>query len=157
MIKSEKLINRDGTVTYILYDGTKEIFRDTLIQNTLDEKLSILYAYSDSDYVQTYAYSPETYKKDVMRALGKVDDDLKVLYHEQYPWGGKRKNSGRKKGSLNVDKRIERTEKIRHKLTKKEKEFLLEALKYYRKEIAPNIKLKQEVDKKIQERLELDK
>lgn len=147
MIKSEKLINRDGTVTYILYDGTKEIFRDTLIQNTLDEKLSILYAYSDSDYVQTYAYSPETYKKDVMRALGKVDDDLKVLYHEQYPWGGKRENSGRKKGSHNRNKRTERTEKLRNSITLEEKNLLKVVLKYYRENIATaDSKIKEDFD-----------
>ena len=154
MIKSEKFINRDGSVTYYLYDGKDNFLEYTVSKDV--EKAGILDAYTNN-YTEDAVYDPVKIKKDVMKALGQVDEDFHKQYRLDYPWGGKRENSGRKKGSQNRNKRTERTEKMRHHITVEEKSFLVEALKYYRKEIEPNLKYKQAVDIRVLERQKLDK
>ena len=154
MIKSEKIINSDGSATYYLYDGKDNFLEYTVSKGT--DKANILEAYT-SNYKSDAVYDPLKIKQDVMKALGKVDDDFQKQYRLSYPWGGYRQGSGRKKGSLNKRKRDKRTEKMKHMLSVEEKSFLVEALKYYRKEIEPNLKYKQAVDIKVLECQRLDK
>ena len=155
MIKSEKFINRDGSVTYYLYDGQKIFFSYTIEKNM--NKADLIDAFFNSRSYDDATFSPTKIKKDVMKALGQVDEDFHKQYRLDYPWGGYRLNSGRKKGSRNKRKRDSRTEKMRHHITVEEKSFLIEALKYYRKEIEPNLKYKHAVDIKVLERHKLDK
>ena len=154
MIKSEKFINRDGSVTYYLYDG-KDNFLEYTVKKGMD-KLGIIDAYTNN-YTEDAVYDPIKIKKQVLKALGQLDEDYEQLYRLDYPWGGKRVGAGRKKGSRNKNKRINRTEKMGHHLTIQEKSFLVEALKYYRTKIEPNLKYKQAIDIKILERQTLDK
>ena len=146
MIKSEKFINRDGSVTYYLYDG-KDNFLEYTVKKGMD-KLGIIDAYTNN-YTEDAVYDPIKIKKQVLKALGQLDEDYEQLYRLDYPWGGKRKNAGRKKGSLNKNKRKDRTEMLKDKITIEEKNLLKVALKYYRKEIATNPKTKQEFDLQI--------
>lgn len=146
MIKSEKFINKDGSVTYYLYDG-KDNFLEYTVKKGMD-KASILDAYTNN-YTEDAVYDPITIKKQVLKALGQLDEDYEQLYRLDYPWGGKRKNAGRKKGSLNKNKRDDRTEMLKDKITIEEKNLLKVVLKYYRKEIAINPKRKQDFDLQI--------
>ena len=146
MIKSEKLINKDGSVTYYLYDG-KDNFLEYTVKKGMD-KASILDAYTNN-YTEDAVYDPIKIKKQVLKALGQLDEDYEQLYRLDYPWGGKRKNAGRKKGSLNKNKRKDRTEMLKDKITIEEKNLLKVVLKYYRKEIAINPKRKQDFDLQI--------
>ena len=148
MIKSEKFINRDGSVTYYLYDG-KDNFLEYTVKKGID-KLGIIDAYTNN-YTEDAVYDPIKIKKQVLKALGQLDEDYEQLYRLDYPWGGKRKNAGRKKGSLNKNKRKDRTEMLKDKITIEEKNLLKVALKYYRKEIAVNPKVKQDFDLQILE------
>ena len=154
MIKSEKFINRDGSVTYYLYDG-KDNFLEYTVKKGMD-KLGIIDAYTNN-YTEDADYDQIKIKKQVLKALGQLDEDYEQLYRLDYPWGGKRKNAGRKKGSRNKRKRDGRTERMKHMLSVEEKSFLIEALKYYRKEIEPNLKYKQAIDIKVLESQKLDK
>lgn len=149
MIKSEKFINSDGSITYYLYDG-KDNFLEYTVTKGID-KSGILDAYTNN-YTEDAVYDPIKIKRQVLKALGQVDEDYHKQYRFAYPWGGYRKGSGRKKGSRNRDKRINRTEKMRHCLTVQEKSFLVEALKYYRTKIEPNPKYKQDIDTKVLEK-----
>ena len=146
MIKSEKFINNDGTITYYLYDG-KDNFLEYTVRKGMD-KGNILDAYT-GNYKEGAVYDPVKIRKDVMKALGQVDDDFQKQYRLDYPWGGCRKGAGRKKGSLNKNKRDDRTEKLRNAITLEEKNLLKVVLKYYREEIASNPKIKQDFDIKI--------
>ena len=146
MIKSEKIINRDGSITYYLYDG-KDNFLEYTVKKGMD-KLGIIDAYTNN-YTEDAVYDPIKIKKQVLKALGQLDEDYEQLYRLDYPWGGKRKNAGRKKGSLNKNKRENRTERLKDKITIEEKNLLKVALRYYRKEIATNPKVKQYFDLQI--------
>lgn len=146
MIKSEKFINKDGSVTYYLYDG-KDNFLEYTVKKGMD-KLGIIDAYTNN-YTEDAVYDPIKIKKQVLKALGQLDEDYEQLYRLDYPWGGKRKNAGRKKGSLNKNKREDRTEMLKDKITIEEKNLLKVVLKYYRKEIAINPKRKQDFDLQI--------
>ena len=148
MIKSEKFINFDGSVTYYLYDG-KDNFLEYTVKKGMD-KAGILGAYINN-YKEDTVYDPVKIKKQVLKALGQLDEDYKQLYKHDYPWGGKRAGAGRKKGSLNKNKRKDRTEMLKDKITIEEKNLLKVALKYYRKVIATNPKTKQEFDLQILE------
>lgn len=148
MIKTEKIINRDGSVTYYLYDG-KDNFLEYTVTKVMD-KADILDAYTNN-YKEDAVYNPVEIKKQVLKALGQLDEDYKQLYKHDYPWGGKRAGAGRKKGSLNKNKRKDRTEMLKDKITIEEKNLLKVALKYYRKVIATNPKTKQEFDLQILE------
>ena len=154
MIKSEKFINRDGTITYYLYDGKDNFLEYTVGKDV--EKAGILDAYTNN-YTEDAVYDPVKIRKDVMKALGQVDEDFHKQYRLDYPWGGYRANAGRKKGSRNKRKRDGRTERMKHMLSVEEKSFLIEALKYYRKEIEPNLKYKHAVDIKVLECQKLDR
>lgn len=146
MIKSEKFINKDGSVTYYLYDG-KDNFLEYTVKKGMD-KLGIIDAYTNN-YTEDAVYDPVKIKRQVLKALGQLDNDYKQLYKHDYPWGGKRKNAGRKKGSLNKNKRENRTEQLKDKITIEEKNLLKVALRYYRKEITTNPKVKQDFDLQI--------
>lgn len=146
MIKSEKFINRDGSITYYLYDGKDNFLEYTVTKGM--NKSGILDAYTNN-YKENAVYDPVKIKKQVLKALGQLDEDYKQLYKHDYPWGGKRKGAGRKKGSLNKNKRKDRTEMLKDKITIEEKNLLKVALKYYRKEIATNPKVKQDFDLQI--------
>ena len=148
MIKSEKFINFDGSVTYYLYDG-KENFLEYTVKKGMD-KSGILDAYTNN-YTENAVYDPVKIKKQVLKALGQIDEDYHKQYKLDYPWGGRRAGSGRKKGSLNKNKRKDRTEMLKDKITIEEKNLLKVALKYYRKEIATNPKAKQDFDLQILE------
>lgn len=149
MIKSEKFINSDGSVTYYLYDGNDNFLEYTVRKDV--DKAGILDAYTNN-YTEDVVYDPVKIKKQVLKALGQIDEDYNKQYRLDYPWGGKRAGAGRKKGSHNRNKRINRTEKMRHCLTVQEKSFLVEALKYYRTKIEPNLQYKQDIDIKVLEK-----
>ena len=146
MIKSEKFINIDGSVTYYLYDG-KDNFLEYTVTKGMD-KTGILDAYTNN-YTEDAVYDPVKIKRQVLKALGQVDEGYQKQYRLDYPWGGKRTGAGRKKGSLNKNKRKDRTEMLKDKITIEEKNLLKVALKYYRKEIAVNPKVKQDFDLQI--------
>jgi hypothetical protein len=63
---------------------------------------------------------PDILAKDVLRAFGAKDEIIQKIYKTQYPQGGYR-GGGRRKGT-------ERTETLNQRITKDEKEFLLNAL-----------------------------
>ena len=145
MIKSEKIVNRDGSVTYYLYDGQKIFFNYTVDKNM--NKADLIDAFFKSHSYDDATFSPAKIKKDVIKALGNVDEDFHRQYRLNYPWGGKRENSGRKKGSHNRNKRTERTEKLRNSITIEEKNLLKVVLKYYRENIATaDSKIKEDFD-----------
>ena len=146
MIKSEKYINYDGTEIYYLFDGKDNFLKYTVTKGM--DKAGILDAYTNN-YTEDAVYDPVKIKKQVLKALGQLDEDYKQLYKRDYPWGGKRAGAGRKKGSLNKNKRKDRTEMLKDKITIEEKNLLKVTLKYYRKEIATNPKAKQDFDLQI--------
>jgi len=71
-------------------------------------------------------------KKEVLKAYSLVDDYFKAKYKELYPHGGWR-NGGRKKGfRMNPENKSPRTEYFLKRITKTEKQFLMDCLENFR-------------------------
>ena len=66
-------------------------------------------------------------KKEILKAYAKKDEHLKNVYKELYPHGGKRTGGGRPKGTT-----TEKTESFDRRITKREKQFLIDCLDCYR-------------------------
>ena len=60
MIKSEKFINRDGSITYYLYDGKNNFLEYTVTKGM--NKAGILDAYTNN-YTEDAVYDPLKIKK----------------------------------------------------------------------------------------------
>lgn len=67
-------------------------------------------------------------KKEVLKAYSKQDEYFKGIYKELYPKGGKRDGGGRPKGT-----KTDKTEALGTRISKNEKDLLIETLNNYRK------------------------